>query len=107
MFTKGLSVTPPDSSGLWFGDDFGSDGWEFESLRARRVSAGLMSRSAQEGVLSEILDRCLLRRRALGPNRICELDQRTGESSNRISQLERTGKAIWYWQKPIQSLKFR
>jgi transposase-like protein len=33
-------VSPPDSSGLWFGDDFGSDGWEFESLRARKVSAG-------------------------------------------------------------------
>jgi hypothetical protein len=29
-------VTLADSSGLWFGDDFGSDGWEFESLRARR-----------------------------------------------------------------------
>jgi hypothetical protein len=33
-------VTLSDCSGLWFGDDFGSDGWEFESLRARRVSAG-------------------------------------------------------------------
>ena len=33
-------MTLSDSSGLSVGDDFGSDGWEFESLRARRVSAG-------------------------------------------------------------------
>jgi hypothetical protein len=57
-------VSLSDSNGLWVGDDFGSDGWEFESLRARYIKqvltcgVTLMKPSLMRG-LQSFSSRCI------------------------------------------------